>query len=63
MKLLQHVYDSVLARNPDQPEFHQAVQEVLNTIEPVMEKHPEWLKAGIVDRLVEPERQIMFIPA
>ncbi len=60
MKLLQPVMDSVLARNPDQPEFHQAVQEVLNTIEPVMEKHPEWLKAGIVDRLVEPERQIMF---
>ncbi len=60
MKLLQPVYDSVLARNPDQPEFHQAVKEVLSTIEPVMEKHPEWLKAGIVDRLVEPERQIMF---
>ena len=60
MKLLQPVYDSVLARNPNQPEFHQAVYEVLQTLEPVLEKHPEWIKAGIVDRLVEPERQIMF---
>lgn len=60
MKLLQPVFDSVLARNPNQPEFHQAVQEVLETLEPVLEKHPEWIKAGIVDRLVEPERQIMF---
>ncbi len=60
MKLLQSVYDSVLARNPGQPEFHQAVYEVLNTLEPVVEKHPEWMAMGIVDRLVEPERQIMF---
>ena len=60
MKLLQPVYDSVLARNPNQPEFHQAVYEVLQTLEPILEKHPEWIKAGIVDRLVEPERQIMF---
>ena len=60
MKLLKPVMDSVLARNPNQPEFHQAVQEVLETLEPVMEKHPEWVNAGIMDRLVEPERQIMF---
>ena len=60
MQLLKPVFDSVLARNPGQPEFHQAVSEVLETIEPVVAKHPEWLKAGIVDRLVEPERQIMF---
>ena len=60
MQLLKPVFDSVLARNPGQPEFHQAVSEVLETIEPVVAKHPEWLTAGIVDRLVEPERQIMF---
>ena len=60
MKLLKPVMDSVLARNPNQPEFHQAVQEVLETLEPVLERHPEWVKAGIMDRLVEPERQIMF---
>ena len=60
MKLLKPVMDSVLARNPNQPEFHQAVQEVLETLEPVLERHPEWVKAGIMDRLVEHERQIMF---
>ena len=60
MKLLQSVYDSVLARNPGQPEFHQAVYEVLESLEPIVEKHPEWLAAGLVDRIVEPERQIMF---
>jgi glutamate dehydrogenase (NADP+) len=60
MKLLQSVMDGVIARNPNQPEFHQAVSEVLSTLEPVMEKHPEWMKAGILERLVEPERQIMF---
>lgn len=41
MKLLQSVMDGVIARNPNQPEFHQAVSEVLSTLEPVMEKHPE----------------------
>jgi glutamate dehydrogenase (NADP+) len=60
MQLLQPIMDSVIARNPGQAEFHQAVSEVLETIEPVVAKHPEWLKAGIVERLVEPERQIMF---
>ncbi len=60
MKLLQPVMDRVIARNPNQPEFHQAVSEVLETLEPVLEKHPEWMQAGIMDRIVEPERQIMF---
>ena len=54
MKLLKPVMDSVLARNPNQPEFHQAVQEVLETLEPVMEKHPEWVKAGIMVLLNDP---------
>ncbi len=60
MQLLKPVMDSVIARNPGQAEFHQAVEEVLETIEPVVAKHPEWMKAGIVERIVEPERQIMF---
>ena len=60
MQLLKPVMDSVIARNPGQSEFHQAVSEVLETIEPVLEKHPEWMAAGIVERIVEPERQIMF---
>ncbi|MBO4327047.1 MAG: NADP-specific glutamate dehydrogenase, partial [Clostridia bacterium] len=46
--------------NPNEPEFHQAVTEVLETLEPVAEKHPEWVRAGIFDRIVEPERQIIF---
>jgi len=50
----------VKARNPGEPEFHQAVQEVVESIAPVMEKYPEFLKAKLVPRLVEPERQLMF---
>lgn len=60
MKLLQSVYEKVLKRDPGQPEFHQAVKEVLDSLEPVAEKYPEWVSAGIFDRFVEPERQIMF---
>jgi glutamate dehydrogenase (NADP+) len=52
--------EQVIKRNPGEPEFHQAVKEVLESLEPVAEKHPEWVKAGIFDRIVEPERQIIF---
>ena len=52
--------EQVKRRNPSEPEFHQAVEEVLESLEPVIEKHPEYLKAGILDRIVEPERQIIF---
>ncbi|MFW6040336.1 MAG: NADP-specific glutamate dehydrogenase [Thermoplasmatota archaeon] len=57
---LEKVYQQVVDRNPGEEEFHQAVKEVLETIEPVMEKHPEFAEAKIVERIVEPERQIMF---
>lgn len=60
MKILQNVMDQVIKRNPNEPEFHQAVREVLESLEPVAEKHPEWVAAGIFDRIVEPERQIIF---
>ncbi len=60
MKLLAPVLEQVEKRNPNEPEFHQAVQEVLESLEPVAERHPEWLKAGVFDRIVEPERQILF---
>lgn len=50
----------VIKRNPNEPEFHQAVKEVLESLEPVAENHPEWLKASIFNRIVEPERQIIF---
>jgi glutamate dehydrogenase (NADP+) len=52
--------EQVVKRNPNEPEFHQAVKEVLESLEPVAEKHPEWVAAGIFDRIVEPERQIIF---
>lgn len=52
--------ETVKKRNPGEPEFHQAVLEVLETLEPVIEAHPEYVEAGIIDRLVEPERVIKF---
>jgi glutamate dehydrogenase (NADP+) len=47
-------------RNPGEVEFHQAVEEVLESLNPVFEKHPEYEENGILERLVEPERQIIF---
>ena len=57
---IEKVMEKVISRDPDQKEFHQAVREVLESIEPVLKKHPEYEKARIVDRIVEPERQIIF---
>nr|MBN2277331.1 NADP-specific glutamate dehydrogenase [candidate division Zixibacteria bacterium] len=57
---LMSVMDMVKAKNPAEPEFHQAVQEVLESLEPVLDKHPEYVEAKIVERIVEPERVIMF---
>jgi len=51
---------TVTARNPAEPEFLQAVKEVVESIEPVIQKRPEIAKLKIVERIVEPERQIMF---
>jgi glutamate dehydrogenase (NADP+) len=47
-------------RNPGEPEFHQTVEEVLESIAPVLEAHPEYVEAGLVERLIEPERGISF---
>ena len=57
---LQSVMDKVIARNPGEPEFHQAVAEVLESLEPVVEKRPEFITKGVIDELVEPERIIKF---
>jgi glutamate dehydrogenase (NADP+) len=54
------VLDLVIRKNIGEQEFHQAVKEVLTAIEPVFEKHPEYMEAGILERMVEPERQIIF---
>lgn len=52
--------ERVIKRNPNEPEFHQAVLEVLESIEPVVEKRPELIENGILERIVEPERIIKF---
>ncbi len=57
---LDKIYEQVVDRNPGEEEFHQAVEEVLESIEPAVEKYPEFRKEKIVERMVEPERQIMF---
>ena len=60
MELLQPILDRVIQRNPDDKEFIQAVTEVFTSLEPVAEKHPEYVENGIFERIVEPERQIIF---
>ena len=57
---LAKIMAQVEARNPGEPEFHQAVKEVLESIEPVLEARPDLVEAGIVERIVEPERCITF---
>lgn len=57
---LKNVYETVCKRNAGEPEFLQAVKEVLESFEPVMERRPDLIEAGVVDRLVEPERFIQF---
>jgi glutamate dehydrogenase (NADP+) len=57
---IQSVLDQARRRDPDQPEFIQAAAEVLETLAPVLEKRPEYRRARILDRIVEPERQVVF---
>lgn len=57
---LEDAYADVLRRNPGEPEFHQAVAEVFDSLGPVVKKHPELMEYGIMQRLCEPERQIIF---
>jgi glutamate dehydrogenase (NADP+) len=59
-KYLNSLMDRVVARNPAEPEFHQAVREVLASLVPVVEARPEFIKEGVMDCLVEPERIIKF---
>ena len=59
-KYLSDLYSEVVRKNPAEPEYHQAVLEVLESIEPVLERHPEYKRRGVVDLLLEPERIIKF---
>jgi len=57
---IEEVLAQVKSKNPVEPEFHQAVQEVLESLRPVLDKHPEFRSARILERIVEPERVIIF---
>lgn len=57
---IERVMENLKKRNANEPEFIQAVEEVFSTLEPAIEKHPEYEKYNLLERLVEPERQIMF---
>src|ERR671932_468491 len=57
---LDNICDEVIAKNAGEPEFLQAVREVVGYLGPVLEKHPEFVEAKVIERLCEPDRQIMF---
>ena len=60
MSYVDRVIEQVKAKDSEQPEFIQAVTEVLKSLEPVIESNPAYEKAGLLERIVEPERVIMF---
>lgn len=60
MSYVNIVLQNLIKRNPNEPEFHQAATEILTTLQPVFEKHPEYEQVGLLERFVEPERIIMF---
>jgi glutamate dehydrogenase (NADP+) len=57
---IKDIINQVIENNPGEPEFHQAVTEVMESLQVVIDKHPEYIKAGILERIVEPERQVIF---
>ncbi|HLS04279.1 MAG TPA: Glu/Leu/Phe/Val dehydrogenase dimerization domain-containing protein, partial [Actinomycetales bacterium] len=57
---LEPIYADVLRRNPGEVEFHQAVREVFESLGPVLLKNPEYTEAAVLERICEPERQIIF---
>lgn len=60
MAYVNEILAKVMQKNPNEPEFHQAVKEVLESLEPVIKRHPEYVKYAVAERIVEPERQIVF---
>ena len=60
MKSVEIFMEDVIAKNPGEKEFHQAVQEVAESVMPYIEKNPKYKKAKILERIAEPERVIMF---
>ena len=60
MSIVKEIVEKVKRMDPGQNEFHQAVTEVMETLEPTAIRHPEFIKAGIYERIVEPERSVIF---
>ena len=60
MKYVEKVYEQLVKRNPGEAEFHQAAKEVLDSLDLVISRHPEMEEQSLLERIVEPERQIMF---
>ena len=58
--IVQQYIDIAKKRNPGEPEFHQTIEEVLVSLEPVLERNPEYIETGLIERLIEPERMISF---
>ena len=56
----ERILKQILAKDPEEKEFHQAVQEFVETVKPVLERHPEYQQLGVLERVLEPERVIMF---
>ncbi|MBR6025792.1 MAG: NADP-specific glutamate dehydrogenase [Firmicutes bacterium] len=59
-RIVDDYIEIVKKRNPGEPEFYQTVEEVLGSLEPVLKKHPEYVKSGLIERLIEPERMVSF---
>ena len=57
---VESIYNQVVARDPHEKEFHQAVREFVDSLVPVLAQHPKYREHGILERLVEPERMITF---
>lgn len=60
MTYVERVLENLKKQNPNEPEFHQAATEILTTLAPVVDKHPEYEQAALLERFVEPERVVMF---
>ena len=60
MTYIEKVLNNLIKNNPNEPEFHQAATEILTTLAPVLEKHPEYEAISLLERFTEPERTILF---
>ena len=57
---MNSIMETIKARNPGEKEFHQAVEEVLESVQPVLDRNPQYCKEAVFERIVEPERIIIF---